>query len=173
MRYNTKTCTKCKTEKTVDNFYFFKKANTYYSWCKSCQKARAVESRKQFNTSIEFHDLLKQRFNRMLSSAYQHVKDKPMENLVTIDFLKKQYEKQNGKCYYTGVEMVVRKIGDQAYNPFDMSIDRIDSSKGYIPSNIVLCCYGINVLKSVNTPTVMYESLKAFYEGAKSKSLLP
>lgn len=157
----------------MSEFYFFKKANDYYSWCKMCQKSRAVKSRKVMNASNNFDDLLLQRFYRMLSSAYQHVKDKPMENQLTVNFLRTQYKKQEGKCYYTGVEMVVRRIGDQPYNPLDMSIDRMDSSKGYIPTNIVLCCYGINVLKSVNTPNVMYESLKIFYEGAKLKSLLP
>jgi hypothetical protein len=33
------------------------------------------------------------------------------------------------------------------YNPEKASIDRIDSSKGYIKDNIVLCCARANTIK--------------------------
>lgn len=63
--------------------------------------------------------------------------------------------------------MKVKSSNDKPRNPFLMSLDRIDSSKGYTPSNIVLCCWGINSLKNSNTPEEMYLSLKTFYENAK------
>jgi CRISPR/Cas system Type II protein with McrA/HNH and RuvC-like nuclease domain len=164
-----KTCTKCKEEKPFSEFYFFKKANDYYSWCKVCQKKRAVQSRRQVCHSDDFKDLLTRRFYNLLSSIHQHTKDKPMQNNVTMNFLREQYQKQDGKCFYTGVKMKIKKIGEPAYGPFDLSVDRINSSDGYIQPNVVFCCWGINAMKSTNTPIVMYEALKTFYETSKKE----
>jgi hypothetical protein len=33
-------------------------------------------------------------------------------------------------------------------NPFQVSIDRIESSKGYTKNNTVLCCQSINYMKN-------------------------
>lgn len=33
---NTKYCTKCKTDKELNEFVLKKQGNKYYSWCKSC-----------------------------------------------------------------------------------------------------------------------------------------
>lgn len=46
------------------------------------------------------------------------------------------------KCYYTGVELVFKE-GD----PNNFTLDRIDSSKGYMPGNVVACCLSINQKK--------------------------
>jgi len=51
--------------------------------------------------------------------------------------------KQEGKCYYSGIPM--------SFDPSEqlrlVSIDRIDSSKGYEKGNIVLCSYAFNSFK--------------------------
>lgn len=49
------------------------------------------------------------------------------------------YKAQEGKCYYSGISF------SKDYRP---SVDRIDSSKGYIKGNIVICEDKINVMKS-------------------------
>lgn len=41
------------------------------------------------------------------------------------------------------------------------SIDRVDSTKGYIPGNMVLCCWFVNKMKSNATPAVLLEWCKA------------
>lgn len=51
-------------------------------------------------------------------------------------------ENQNYKCAYTGIEL---KIGNKLTNP---TIDRIDSSKGYIKGNIVICTEFANTAKN-------------------------
>lgn len=54
------------------------------------------------------------------------------------------YNKQNGKCYYTNMEM---KIGGS--KTFDtLSFDRINSKLGYVKNNIVLCLLSVNYFKS-------------------------
>lgn len=49
------------------------------------------------------------------------------------------------KCYYTGI--VMTKQVSQAQAPTDITIDRIDSTKGYVKGNVVACCHAVNRLK--------------------------
>jgi len=79
--------------------------------------------------------------------------------------LRKIYESQAGKCYYTGIPM---KLASYSKDPLLMSIDRIDYKIGYDETNIVLCCLGMNWLKNIHDETTMFNALKLFYEGAKS-----
>jgi hypothetical protein len=52
------------------------------------------------------------------------------------------YNKQEGKCYYSGRQMV-----PFTNNSCSISIERLDSDIGYIPENIVLCCTMVNYMK--------------------------
>lgn len=58
---------------------------------------------------------------------------------LTPSIIQAQYEKQNGLDYYTGLPLE---------DKLDISIDRIDSSKGYDPENIVLTRIIINQMKN-------------------------
>ncbi len=58
-------------------------------------------------------------------------------------------------------------MSDKKNDPLIMSLDRKDSTIGYVIENVVLCCYGMNVLKGRHSEDEMYSSLKQFYEGAK------
>lgn len=57
---------------------------------------------------------------------------------IDIDYLK-TLEK---KCFYTGTKLTHQR---NRYNT--ISLDRKDSSKGYIKGNVVFCCATINVMK--------------------------
>jgi len=52
-----------------------------------------------------------------------------------------KWDKQAGRCYYTDRKMTL-KSGQEV-----VSIDRKDSSRGYTPSNCVLCCSHANMMK--------------------------
>lgn len=62
---------------------------------------------------------------------------------LTIDYLVELWEKQHGKCFYSGIPLSF----DANDTVCLVSVDRIDNSKGYEPGNIVLCCYALNVFK--------------------------
>lgn len=74
------------------------------------------------------------------------------------------YTQQQGKCYYTGLEMKLKC--ETTRDPLMLSCDRLDSSKGYTRGNAVLCCYGINMLKGMHSEEILYKSLEDFYKGA-------
>lgn len=64
---------------------------------------------------------------------------------ITEEHILTAYEQQSGVCAYTGVDLTM-ECSTSA--PHAASIDRIDSTKGYTPDNVVLCCAVINSMKN-------------------------
>lgn len=64
------------------------------------------------------------------------------------NYLLNLYNKQKGLCGYTNFKMVLetRRKSKTSYDV--LSVDRIDSSKGYIKGNILFCLNCINKMKS-------------------------
>ena len=74
-----------------------------------------------------------------------------------VDIFKK-YDDQDGKCYYTGFPLDA-KYNAISYHPFAISVERLDNSLSYNPSNIVLttrfanlarCSYGGDFFTIIN-----------------------
>lgn len=65
---------------------------------------------------------------------------------LTIDFLLYLYERQKGLCAISGIEMT--HITGSGRIPTNISIDRIDSNKGYDENNVQLVCRQVNIMKS-------------------------
>lgn len=61
---------------------------------------------------------------------------------LTEDEIKSKFTEQKYKCFYTGIKFDFLNNGN--YYP---SIDRLDSSKGYVFSNIVICIQKLNLMK--------------------------
>jgi hypothetical protein len=75
------------------------------------------------------------------------------------------WEKQKGICPYTGLKMVLQ--GNQLKNtdlPNTTSVDRIDSSKGYVEENVELVCISVNLSKGSFSKDTMLE----FYNQIKN-----
>ena len=56
---------------------------------------------------------------------------------ITVKDLKLQWKKQRGKCWWLGIPMSLEDLF-VPNSPFAVSVDRVDSSGGYTPDNIVL-----------------------------------
>jgi hypothetical protein len=66
-------------------------------------------------------------------------------NGLTTDSLLQMFDRQNGRCAISGVEMT--RLSGQGHVATNISIDRIDSSKSYTPDNIQLVCHIVNLMK--------------------------
>lgn len=83
-------------------------------------------------------------FRLMISGLKSGAKKRRLVFELTFEDLQQIWDNQDGKCYYTGLDM------NFTYNlslPKQMSLDRKDSNKGYTKDNCVLCCQFINYAK--------------------------
>lgn len=78
---------------------------------------------------------------------------------ITRNDLVSLYHQQDGKCAITGVRMC-HMFG----KPNTISIDRIDSAKGYTPDNVHLVCQWVNLAKSKYDLNVFRRSLKQYLQ---------
>ena len=77
------------------------------------------------------------------------VKRRDKEINITLDYLKEVWEKQHGICPYSGISLILPEDGNLNSINFTQraSLDRIDSSKGYIIGNIQFVSTPINLMK--------------------------
>ena len=80
-------------------------------------------------------DLKKKKHHNRISEKYK--------NEITLDFLVKLWETQEGKCAISG-----KKLEHKTGSLFSASVDRIDSSVGYFEGNVQLVCQAINFAKN-------------------------
>lgn len=72
------------------------------------------------------------------------------EHNIDIDHLKEVWENQKGICPYTGIKMILpesKKAFRRCRSIEKASLDRIDTTKGYIKGNVEFVCQGINFAK--------------------------
>jgi len=88
------------------------------------------------------------------------------ETNLTLQDLKEQWEKQNGVCPYTGLNLILPE--DNNIHLIDFfhraSLDRIDSSKGYVKGNIQFISTPINLMKSDKSENSIKRFLKEISE---------
>jgi hypothetical protein len=96
-------------------------------------------------------------------AAKRRSKTSNLEFTITQDDLWNLWVQQNGKCAYSGVSLGLLPDKDTV-----VSIDRIDSSLGYTPTNTALCCFSVNSIKTNWSKTKMLEWIKAIYLYNKS-----
>ncbi len=87
-------------------------------------------------------------FRSYLRSATRRFKECDLD----LEYLYKIWELQKGMCPYTNLKMNLRihtyRNKKNNINLHQASLDRIDSTKGYIKGNVEFICLGINYLKS-------------------------
>lgn len=68
---------------------------------------------------------------------------------ITIEILENQWNKQEGICPYSGLKLQLNSHTNKIKNKIELaSLDRIDSSKGYIEGNIQFVSQCINLMKN-------------------------
>lgn len=132
---STRKCSYCGMVDTPQLFVKQKK-DRKFSVCKVCHITRYKERRNSLNG----------RLRAILAS----LKSRDKNSDITLEHLFYLWESQNGLCYYTHEEMTLIsnavKTRDRPHNL--ISIDRVDSKKGYMKDNVVFCCFKINTIKN-------------------------
>lgn len=141
-------CNKCKQFKSRENFNkdlsnFHNNRNGLCRECKECQKERYNRERnklkdKDFALNYKLYQLFK--------SSQRRSKVKNMYSDVTYDYIKLLWEKQKGLCALTDIPMTFEFYKGRTNT--NVSLDRIDSSKGYVKGNVQLVCMVVNQMKN-------------------------
>ena len=97
-------------------------------------------------------------FKNLLRSSKRRFKEVDID----LPYLKELWEKQQGICIYSGVALTLQHYKKHVNdNPiYNASLDRIDSSKGYIKGNIQFVSQCINYCKNTMSHEQMLEVCK-------------
>lgn len=66
---------------------------------------------------------------------------------ISEELIEKMWNDQEGKCAFSGLSMSVPGWGERN-KPNTISIDRINSDRGYLANNVQLVCYSLNLAKN-------------------------
>lgn len=136
-----KRCRSCGVEKPLSEFY--KKGTGRTAHCIECtklkvrsEKHRAYQRRYQKeNTSTE---------QAMLNRSKSRARKKGFEHNITIEDIKIP-----NTCPLLGIQLIKGRDGVHPNSP---TLDRIDSTKGYVKGNVWVISYKANTIKSDATP---------------------
>jgi hypothetical protein len=86
---------------------------------------------------------------KLAHSKFSHIKysalKRNLEFTISIEYAWDLFIKQDGKCFYTNIDIELRTRNS---GPMTASLDRIDSSIGYIQGNVVWVHKDVNIMKN-------------------------
>lgn len=91
----------------------------------------------------KFKDII---YSCFMNAKYRSEK-RGHEFTISIEYLLELFEKQNRKCHYFGLNLIL-----EPHYPMTVSIDRLDSSIGYTKENVVLAGKAANIIKRLQDP---------------------
>lgn len=127
-----KNCPSCNSEQTYKRKDHYKSAVNGQWLCKSC-------SSRNNNYAGKYEDIPLTWFNMKMKSGIS----RGYQWDITIEFLWNMYMEQGGKCALSGLPIGWAEKGLTA----TASIDRVDSSEGYLMGNVQLVHKDINFMK--------------------------
>jgi hypothetical protein len=132
----SKVCKVCGVLKPLSNYHKAKST-------KDKKRGECIDCYKAYQYA--YNNTQKGTFKRLVASAkfsaeYRKSKGRKEAGIfeLTEQDIKQQYDKQNGICYYSGIKMNINN------NHWKISLERLDTDKGYTKDNIVLCCFELN-----------------------------
>ena len=123
---------------------------TYRAANPDTEKARNkqwVDAHRQELKDRRAEDYSTRRAHYLLASAAQRAKRSKVPCTITEEWIKERL--QRGVCEVTGLPLAIGSR--EGITPFSPSLDKLIPYLGYTPSNTLLVCYGLNMLKRTDT----------------------
>jgi hypothetical protein len=152
-------CPKCEVEKDVKEYYKDKHSSFgLQTYCKKC----SIHNSQVWAST--FNGFIKKLYKEIQHNAKKRSKDLSFN--ISIHDITDLYTKQNGKCALSGLTLTYNALPEEnkkehIINYNNISVDRIDSSKGYEKDNIQLVCAMVNRMKTDMTDSTFIEFCKS------------
>lgn len=154
-------CCGCEVEKPVSEVNRNHKLNRHLFCSRSCAMKFLNKNRTQAMKDYSNSEKNKQFLYNLNQTYYIRYPEKKFnyflrncrkryhECTITLQDLQEQWDKQNGICPYSGIKLNIPTYTKNHKDPIhNASVDRIDSTKGYIPGNIQFVSTCINYMKN-------------------------
>lgn len=142
-------CNKCKkylpeSKFNIDNTNLHGKRGNLCRECKDCQRKRYYQERQRLLE--DNYAALRYKLQQALKAAKRRAKENNKYIDIDLEYLFYLWNIQNGRCALTGDQMTYEFYKGRVNS--NLSIDRIDSSKGYSKDNVQLVCMVANQMKN-------------------------
>lgn len=134
-----KICSNCHIEKYLYNF------NAGKNQCKECTNAKRRKRYKPHPKVIvpqQEKRRRKREYRKTLDGRYKEWKHNATRRNIPWDLTLNYLETFPQVCFYSGNDLTF-----ESHCPNTISLDRIDSNKGYVIGNVVFCCSIVNYMK--------------------------
>ena len=141
--------------------------NNRRSICNECNTKR----QKYHDLSLSSEEKLKKCLRFRFLGAKDRARRNNLEFNLTLDYIIYLWNQQKGKCALSNINMTYTL--KEGRTPTNVSIDKIDRTKGYTMDNIQLVCMSCNQMKNDLSEEELYNFCKAIvnkYENKNNKS---
>lgn len=153
-------------ETNPDNFYPKRKSK-----CKKCILEVAKDKYTNLSESEKKSYIKKQGrwqdenfLQYRLLQAKSRAKSKGLPCEIDVDYLECLLASQDNKCFYSGMDMELNRAGN-----YSSSIDRVDSSRGYVKGNVVFVIWAVNTMKNDLPEEEFLKIIEAIHQKQKSE----
>lgn len=124
--------------------------NGGFTWDKRCKLCKNAHNREQ---NLKYRKDAAQFIRTKFPSYRCRALEQDLAFNLTAEYLIKQWEKQQGLCFYTAQKIDFNNVSPNRNSPHHLtpSLDKMDPKKGYIIGNVVWCAHRINTMKNDHT----------------------
>ena len=172
-----KTCKHCGVVKPLE--VFVKNKNCKEGRTNRCQDCEVLWRKQYYKTNRQkitkrnadyrvdngmwYNKSLEHRLRYVIQLGIGRAKKKQIAWNLSLEFLMQLWEKQGGICVYSGVP-----LSYEDNHPHTVSLDRIDSSKGYTEDNVQFVCTIVNYVKQRFDEGVFFDFCKSVTQHSNS-----
>lgn len=171
-----KKCSKCKETKDLAEFNKTKTNKDGLSYlCKECNRLSNKVYRKR-NQKRYYENQRQKRetepvfLSQLMYNCKTRAGKKGIEFNLDLDFIQELFKATKGKCSLTQQNMNLECHSRKKANPFKASLDRIDSTKGYIKGNVRFVCWAVNQMKADRTDEEFKFWVETIYKAISSQA---
>lgn len=154
----TKACSKCGIVKPLTAFVRDRtKPSGRHSFCKECRRQHSAKAYEQgyLQQWLKDHPV-RRRVYSMIANSKIRAAEKGLDHNLTVDYL---LSLVTSHCPYLGTKLRWNNPSDDESchtSPNSPSIDRIDSTKGYVEGNVVIVSHRANAIKNDATEEELF-----------------